>query len=110
VALPIVQKLKDLVKKTQSDAAELSEALKIQIVTGELEIEIESEGRKIVVRIKERGSFAPGTADFAPDYFALIAMIREVIAKLSQSEREVAAEVEGHTDDINIRSSRFRSN
>jgi chemotaxis protein MotB len=103
VALPIVQKLKELVQQTQSDAAELSEALKIQIVRGE--IEIESEGRKIVVRIKERGSFAPGTADLAPDYYAVIAIIREVIAK-----REGAVAVEGHTDDINIRSSRFRSN
>jgi chemotaxis protein MotB len=103
VALPIVEKLEELVQETQSDAAELSEALQIQIVRGELEIE--SEGRRIVVRIKERGSFAPGTADLAPDYYAVIAIIREVIAK-----REGAVAVEGHTDDINIRSNRFRSN
>lgn len=103
VALPIVEKLEQLVQETQSDAAELSEALKIQIVRGELEIE--TEGRRIVVRIKERGSFEPGTADLAPDYYAVIAIIREVIAK-----REGAVAVEGHTDNINIRSSRFRSN
>lgn len=103
VALPIVQKLEDLVKETQSDAAELSEALKIQIVRGELEVE--TEGRRIVVRIKERGSFEPGTADLSPDYYSVIAVIREVIAK-----REGAVAVEGHTDNINIRSNRFRSN
>lgn len=103
VALPIVEKLEELVKQTQSDAAELSEALKIQIVRGELEIE--TEGRRIVVRIKEKGSFAPGTADLSPDYYRVIAIIREVIAK-----REGAVSVEGHTDNINIRSSRFRSN
>ncbi|MFK7862647.1 MAG: flagellar motor protein MotB [Pseudohongiellaceae bacterium] len=103
VALPIVEKLEELVKQTQSDAAELAEALKIQIVRGELEVE--TEGRRIVVRIKEKGSFAPGTADLAPDYFAVIAIVREVIAK-----REGAVSVEGHTDNINIRSNRFRSN
>lgn len=103
VAIPIVEKLDELVKETQTDAAELSEALKIQIIRGE--VEIETEGRKIVVRIKEQGSFEPGTADLSPDYYAVIAVVREVIAK-----REGAVAVEGHTDNINIRSNRFRSN
>jgi chemotaxis protein MotB len=103
VTLPIAEKLDELVKETQSDADALSDQLEVQIVRGELEIE--TEGRTIVVRISERGSFRPGTAELAPDYYPILGIIRETIAK-----REGAVNVEGHTDDISISTSQFRSN
>ena len=103
VTLPIVERLEQLIKETQSDADALSDELQQQIVSGELEIE--TEGRKIVVRIKERGSFRPGTAELSADYYPILAIIRETIAK-----REGAVNVEGHTDNTTIRTSRFRSN
>lgn len=103
VSLPIVEKLEELIKETQSDADALSDELQVQIVRGE--IEIETEGRKIIVRIKERGSFRPGTAELSPDYYPILAIIRETIAK-----REGAVNVEGHTDNTSIGNSRFRSN
>lgn len=101
--LPIVERLEELVAETAADAESLSEELRIQIVRGE--VEVETEGRQIIVRIKERGSFLPGSAELAPDYYPVLRSVREVIAK-----REGTVAVEGHTDNINIRSNRFRSN
>jgi len=103
VRLPIVQQLDDLITETQSDADDMSEQLQIQIVRGEMEIE--TKGRNIIVRIAEKGSFAPGTADLSPEYYAILSKVREVIAK-----REGTVSVEGHTDNAVIRTSRFRSN
>lgn len=103
IQLPIVEELQDLVAQTQQDAMELSEQLRIQIVRGE--IEVETEGRKILVRIKEQGSFEPGSAELAPDYYPILREVREVIAK-----REGTVSVEGHTDSSQVRSTSFRSN
>jgi len=103
IQLPIVEELQELVAQTQQDAMELSEQFRIQIVRGE--IEVETEGRKILVRIKEQGSFEPGSAELAPDYYPILREVREVIAK-----REGTVSVEGHTDSSQIRSTRFRSN
>jgi chemotaxis protein MotB len=103
VTLPIVEKLEELIRETQADADALSDLLQVQIVRGELEIE--TEGRTIVIRISERGSFRPGTAELSPDYYPILAIIRETIAK-----REGAVNVEGHTDNTSISTSRFRSN
>jgi chemotaxis protein MotB len=103
VQLPIVQTLKELIEETQADAAELTEALQLQITRGDLEVE--TEGRTIIVRINERGSFLSGSAELAPIYYPIIARVREVIAK-----HEGGVSVEGHTDDIDIQSPRFRSN
>ena len=103
VELPIVEKLEELVSETAADAAELSEALRVQMIRGE--VEVETEGRKILIRIKERGSFEPGTAELSDSYYPILRYVREVIAR-----REGSVSVEGHTDNSNIRTARFRSN
>ena len=95
--------MEELIAQTQQDALELSDKLRIQIVSGE--VEVETEGRKILVRIKERGSFQPGSAELAPDYFPVLRNVREVIAK-----RDGTVSVEGHTDSSQIRTTTFRSN
>ncbi len=103
VELPIVEQLEELVSETAEDARELREALRVQIVRGE--VEIETEGRKIIVRIQEQGSFEPGSAELTPDYYPVLRYVREVIAR-----REGSVSVEGHTDNSTIRTARFRSN
>lgn len=103
VKLAITEILEEMVKDTQADAAELAEELKVQIVRGELDVE--TEGRKIVVRIREQGAFLSGSAELAPSIYPVLAAVREVIAK-----KQGQVSVEGHTDDIPIRTSEFRSN
>lgn len=103
VQLPIVEQLNQLVEQTQADAAALADALEIQIVRGELEVE--TEGRSIVVRLNDDWSFVPGSAELAVDYFPVLSAIREVIAR-----RVGGVAVQGHTDDAPVSNALFRSN
>ncbi len=103
VDLPIVEQLEELVAQTEADAAELADALRIQIVRGELEVE--TEGRQILIRIKEQGSFEPGSAELSASYYPILRDVREVIAR-----RNGTVSVEGHTDDTQVASNRYRSN
>jgi chemotaxis protein MotB len=91
------------IRATQTDAAALAEKLTAEIARGE--VEIETRGRRIVVRIRERGSFASGSAQLKPEYQALMRQFRDVLAA-----QEGAVAVQGHTDDVPIETARFRSN
>jgi len=96
-------KLEELVKQTEQDAMELAQALMTQIASGE--VEIETRGRKIIVRIKERGSFNSGSADLAPEYRDVLRNVGNVLVN-----QPGAISIQGHTDNIPINTTRFRSN
>ena len=99
----IKQKLEELISQTEQDAIELASALHDQIANGE--IEVETRGRKIIIRIREKGSFKPGSADLNEDYYDVLDEIREVLRS-----KPGKIHVEGHTDNIPIHTARFRSN
>ncbi len=96
-------KLSQMVAETKEDATELADALFDQINSGE--IEIEYKGRQIIIRIREKGSFVSGSAQLADDYYDVIEEIRAVLA-----EKPGKIQVQGHTDNVPIRSGRFSSN
>lgn len=95
--------LEKLVEQTERDAYELASALHAQIMAGE--VEVETEGRKIIVRIREKGSFQSGSAELTPAYRDVMSEIRSVLAL--KPGRIV---VQGHTDNLPINTARFRSN
>ena len=95
--------LQALIEQTREDAAELAGKLEERIANGELEIE--TRGRQIIIRIREKGSFESGSATLAADYYDVIDEIRAVLML-----KPGRIEVQGYTDNIPIRSSRFRSN
>jgi chemotaxis protein MotB len=68
-------------------------------------LEVESEGEKVVIRIRENGSF-PSASDRLESGF------QPVVAKLAEVVRRVEGDivVAGHTDSLPIRNARFRSN
>ncbi|WP_045857892.1 flagellar motor protein MotB [Teredinibacter purpureus] len=99
----VKQQLEELIKKTEADAYELASALHEQIEAGQ--VEIETRGRLIIIRIREKGSFISGSAEMAPSYKDVMREVRAVLAL-----KKGKIEVQGHTDDIPIRTSRFRSN
>ncbi len=99
----IAQRLRELVEETRSDAYELAAALNQQIADGE--IELEARGRKIIVRIREEGSFSSGSSQLSPAYREVMGEIRAVLAM-----KPGRIEVKGHTDDVPIHNARFRSN
>lgn len=99
----VKQLLEDLIEQTEKDAYELANALHAQIMAGE--VEVETQGRKIIVRIREKGSFKSGSAEMKPEYYEVMSEIRSVLALKPGSIL-----VQGHTDNIPISTSRFRSN
>ncbi len=102
--LRIRQQLEEMVQQTKRDAQELADALESEILAGE--IEIETEGRKIIIRIREKGSFKSGSHELADDYYDVMDEIRGVLV-----QKPGKIQVQGHTDDIPIRRSpRYRSN
>ncbi len=98
-----VEQLKELVKETENDAMAMANALSKEINNGQ--IEIETSGRRIVIRIKERGSFESGSAELEPEFIPIMDTIRGVL-----KDTPGVISVEGHTDDIPISTSEFRSN
>lgn len=103
VKLRLKQRLEALVKETEKQAYELAQALHEQIVAGE--VEVETRGRQIIIRIREKGSFPSGSAELAPAYREAMHEVRSVLALKPGSIL-----VQGHSDDIPINTARYRSN
>lgn len=97
------QKAAALIQSTQRDAAELAARLDAEIARGE--VEIETQGRRIVLRIREKGSFGSGSAELKSNYQQLMYQLRDRLTKIQGSIL-----VAGHSDDVPIATERFRSN
>jgi len=97
------KKLESLVAETESDAEKLKSMLGTEISEGK--IDIDAKGRSITIRIRERGSFPSGSSTLSTDFVPVMTRLREALTDI---DGKIA--VEGHTDDIPIRSGRFRSN
>jgi len=99
----IKKKLEEMVAQTEQDAIELAQSLHDQIAAGE--VEVETRGRQIIIRIREKGSFKTASAELADDYYDVLDEIREVLRV-----KPGKITVQGHTDNIPIKTARFRSN
>ncbi len=101
--LIVVDKVRDLVGETEQDAIDLATELAKEIAAGV--VEVETSGRRIVVRVKEQGSFRSGTADLSPSFKPVLKIIRGVLL-----DTEGQIYVEGHSDNVPISTTQFRSN
>ena len=90
-------------EETLADAKKLLEAMSEEVKKGI--VEIETEGKKILVRIREKGSFPSGSATFKDDFLPVLAKLRDSLTTIHGKVL-----IAGHTDNIPIRTSRFRSN
>ncbi len=99
----VKEKLEELIAETQQDASDIATALHDQIVNGE--VEVETRGRKIIIRIREKGSFETASADLQEGYYDVLDEVRGVLR-----EKQGKILVEGHTDNLPIYTARFRSN
>jgi chemotaxis protein MotB len=68
-------------------------------------VTVEKEGTKVIIRIQEKGSFKSGSASLDPEFFEVMDKITAVL-----KDRSGKIVVAGHTDNIPIRTGRFRSN
>ncbi len=99
----VAEILERLVAMTQADAVEVASALKDEIAKGA--VEVETKNRRIVIRVKEQGSFPSGSATLRPSFIPIMDKIREALKDMPGDYS-----VEGHTDDVPINTARFRSN
>ncbi|MBE9395888.1 flagellar motor protein MotB [Pontibacterium sp. N1Y112] len=94
---------KEQEREAEEEAVEFAAALAKEI--GQGSIEVESEGRKIIIRLKEQGSFDSGRAELK---FAAIPVLAKIRDMLLTVQGKVA--IEGHTDNIPYKGRRFESN
>ncbi|MBN47870.1 MULTISPECIES: flagellar motor protein MotB [unclassified Methylophaga] len=90
-------------KQVAEEVEEFKQALESEIERGL--IVVENQLNRIVIRIRERGSFPSGDATLNQDFVPILKKINEV---LTQTDGLIA--VAGHTDNIPISTSRYRSN
>lgn len=95
--------IKEVHAQVEEDAAQIKEAFKDEIESGL--IEVETEEQRIIIRIREKGSFPSGSA-------VLIGGFEPIVAKISGVLKGTDGKVivAGHTDNIPIANARFRSN
>ncbi|OZG71970.1 flagellar motor protein MotB [Hahella sp. CCB-MM4] len=99
----VLEKIKMLVEETENDAITMASALEQEVRNNQ--VEVETRGRKIVIRVQEKGSFESGSADLNPEFYPVIDKLVDLLA-----EMEGSVSVEGHSDSIPIHTARFRSN
>jgi len=90
-------------EEAQREAVQFAQALAQEI--GDGSVEVETEGTKLIIRVKEKGSFDSGSAELKFAYIPIVAKIRDVLLGVSG---QVA--IEGHTDNLPYSGSRFESN
>lgn len=90
-------------RRMAEETAEFKEALKPEIEAGL--IEVENQLDRIVIRIREKGSFQSGDATLNPGFMPILQKINSVLEKTNG-----AIAVAGHTDNIPIQTARYRSN
>lgn len=90
-------------QQAKEEAVEFAAALAQEI--GEGSVEVETDGKKIIIRIKEKGSFDSGSAELKFESIPVLAKIRDVLLNV---QGNVA--IEGHSDNIPYAGRRFESN
>ncbi|MCP4387084.1 MAG: OmpA family protein [Gammaproteobacteria bacterium] len=90
-------------REAQAEAEELQDELAAAIGDGLLEVEAFND--RVLIRIRERGSFGSGRAELKQDFLPILKLVAEVL-----NQRDGHFVISGHTDDIPIETRRFRSN
>lgn len=93
----------DIIKRIRRDSKRLSESLDDEISHGLIEMKVTE--KRIILLVREKGSFPSGRADIVEPFKIVVAKISEVFSKF-----DGVIIVAGHTDNIPISTFRFRSN
>jgi len=91
------------IKETRDHARRLRIALREEIEAGS--VSIQTEGMRVIVHIMEKASFDSGYADVRSEFMPVLTKISGLIDNASGD-----VTISGHTDNIPISNSRFRSN
>lgn len=90
-------------QEAKEEAVEFAAALAEEI--GDGSVEVETDGKKIIIRIKEKGSFDSGSAELKFESIPVLAKIRDVLLNVRGN-----VAIEGHSDNIPYAGRRYESN
>ncbi|MCE9679138.1 flagellar motor protein MotB [Shewanella sp. AS1] len=90
-------------EQINTELKKMAQALNEEIVDGA--IELESLGQQIIIRIREKGSFASGSGFLQPKFTPVIRRIGELLKDVPG-----IVTVSGHSDDIKISNELYSSN
>ncbi|MFY0676517.1 MAG: flagellar motor protein MotB [Neptuniibacter sp.] len=90
-------------QEAKEEAVEFAAALAEEI--GDGSVEVETDGKKIIIRIKEKGSFDSGSAELKFESIPVLAKIRDVLLGVKGN-----VAIEGHSDNIPYAGRDFESN
>ncbi len=90
-------------ERIEKDSALVREALDKEIKEGIVDLEVTE--KSIILRVREKGSFPSGSADVIKPFKVIVDNISEVFRSF-----DGVIVVSGHTDNIPIKTYRFRSN
>ncbi|MDQ7076197.1 MAG: flagellar motor protein MotB [Gammaproteobacteria bacterium] len=97
------QDMQEAIKRAKKRAEKLKKSLAREIKLGLLEVLTERE--KVILRIRERGSFSSGKAALKPSF---IPVLNRIGHSLKKSDGQII--VAGHTDNLPISTRQFSSN
>jgi chemotaxis protein MotB len=98
-----LKEYQELVEKAEEDTRRAEEALHLEIEAGM--IEVRTLGARTIIHIREKGSFALGSADVEEEFIPVLEKIQSVLRGT-----EGVFRIAGHTDNLPISTMRFRSN
>lgn len=90
-------------QQAKEEAVEFAAALAEEI--GDGSVEVETDGKKIIIRIKEKGAFDSGSAELKFESIPVLAKIRDVLLDVKGT-----VAIEGHSDNIPYGGRRYESN
>ena len=95
---------KDELSRLENQALELEKQLQNEIEKGEIRLKRYRD--KLIINIDDKISFASGSADLKPEILPALDKIKKILSDYP----EYQIVVEGHTDNIPIKTQKFRSN
>ncbi len=103
----LIEKMEAERQESESEAKEdaLTIAMALQNEIGKGSVEVETRESKVIIRVKEKGSFSSGAADLNFEFIPIISTIRDVLINIHGT-----VSIEGHTDNIPISTAQFQSN
>lgn len=96
------EQLRELLSHEEG-VSKLQQVLRQGVVDGK--IDVESRRNEITIRIRENGSFPSASATLSPQFIPVIQQLRTALTQI-----EGVISVEGHTDNVPISMSAFKSN
>lgn len=91
--------------QSQAEVDALTLAMALQEEIGMGSIGVETRASKVIIRIREQGTFTSGSAELNAIFVPVIAKIRDLLLNISG-----AVSIEGHSDNVPIVTAAFPSN